>query len=334
MIKTVTTVTVSLALLIGTTARLYGQPTASQIAADEAVKREAMTIQLRRTLEDAQKLRKKGDLEAAARLFEEAYSTVQSIGVGVETERTEAISGLVAVNLELAEQAQRRSDLTEADTRVKRALRVDPKNEAAQKFKKKNDDLIEQKRGQVASQEVRSRLPDIREERIKTSTLVQDGRLLIEMGRVDEAEAKLKEAYKRDPENKPAVYYLTLITEVRFNQEARKREIVAKNRLVEVEDAWNTPIKRDRLPDGNPFARTNLIYTGPGRQMIQHKLDTITLQEVIYDGIPLSEVVKDLTAEARRRDPHGAGHARTIGPGRRREPPVPPRPRNQQHHAR
>ena len=59
--------------------------------------------------------------------------------------------------------------------------------------------------------------------------------------------------------------------------------------------------------DANPFARTNLIYTGAGRQMIQHKLDTITLQEVIYDGIPLSEVVKDLTAEAQRRDPEKRG---------------------------
>jgi hypothetical protein len=94
---------------------------------------------------------------------------------------------------------------------------------------------------------------------------------------------------------------------VRFNQEARKREIVAKERLVEVEDAWNTPIKRDRLPDANPFARTNLIYTGPGRQRIQHKLDTILIQEVTYDGIPLSEIVKDLTAEAQRRDPEKRG---------------------------
>ena len=188
MIKTVTTVTVSLALLLGAALPLLGQPSAGQIAADEAVKREAMTIQLRKTLEDAKKTRKKGDLEGAARLDEEAYALVQNIGVGIESERKETISGLVSISLEMAEKAQRRGDLAEADTRVKRALRVDPKNEAAQKFKKNNDKLLEQQRGQVASQEVRSRLPEIREERVQTSTLVQDGRLLIEMGRLDEAE--------------------------------------------------------------------------------------------------------------------------------------------------
>src|SRR5207253_3848429 len=143
--------------------------------------REATTIQLRKTLEEAQKNRKKGDLEAAAKLYEEAYTLAQNIGVGIETERQDTMAGLIAVNLDLAEKAQRRGDLTEADTRVKRALRVDSKNEAAQKFKKNNDKLLEEQRGQVASQEVRSRIPDIREERIRTSTLVQDGRLLIEM---------------------------------------------------------------------------------------------------------------------------------------------------------
>src|SRR5262245_60430414 len=100
MSKTVTTVTVSLVLLLGAAVPLFGQPTAAQTAADEAVKREAATIQLRKTLEDAQKIRKKGDLEAAARLYEEAYALVLSIGVGIETERAETISGLVSVNLE------------------------------------------------------------------------------------------------------------------------------------------------------------------------------------------------------------------------------------------
>src|SRR5215510_2907513 len=98
MIKTVTTVTVSLALLFGAAAPLFGQPSAGQIAAEEAVKREAMTIQLRRTLEEAEKTRKKGDLEGAAKLYEEAYTSVQSIGVGIESERKETISGLVSVN--------------------------------------------------------------------------------------------------------------------------------------------------------------------------------------------------------------------------------------------
>src|SRR5207249_4174757 len=80
-----------------------------------------------------------------------------------------------------------------------------------------------------------------------TSALVQDGRLLLEMGKLDEAEAKLKEAFRRAPENKAAPYYLKLISEVRSNQEARLREVIAKERPAEVEEAWNAPAKTPLL---------------------------------------------------------------------------------------
>ncbi len=314
MIKAVTTVSVSFALLFGAVAPLFAQPSGSQIAADEAVKREAKVIQLRRVLEDAQASRKKGDLDGASRLFEEAYALVQQVGTGIDSEKGETVTSLVSLNMEIAEKAQRRGDLAEAGTRVKRALSVDPKNTDAQEFKKNNDKLIEQQRGRVPSSEVKSRLPEIREERMQTSTMVQDARLLVEMGRLDEAEAKLKDAIKRDPENKPAAYYLSLVKEIRFSQEARKREIVTKEGLVKIEQAWNTDIKRDRLPDANPYARTNLIYTGKGRQAIQHKLDTIVIDEVLYDGIPLNAVVTDLTEQARRRDPEKRGINFIINP--------------------
>jgi Flp pilus assembly secretin CpaC/tetratricopeptide (TPR) repeat protein len=307
MIKTVTTVGVTIALLLGADARLLAQPSASQVAADEAVKREATIIQLRKKLEEAGSTRKKGELEASARLYEEAYTMVQRVGNGIETERAETISSLVAVDLEIAEKAQRRGELSEAAARVKRALTIDPKNAVAQDFKKANDKLVEQQRGRTPSQEVKSRVPEIKEERIATSTLVQDGRLLYEMGKLDEAEKKLKEAFKRDPENKAAAYYLHLLEQGRYNQEARKREITATERVGEVERAWNTEVKRDLLPDANPFARTNLIYTGTGRQRIQHKLDTIKLSEVVYDGITLGEVLKDLDGQVRRRDPDKRG---------------------------
>jgi hypothetical protein len=35
----------------------------------------------------------------------------------------------------------------------------------------------------------------------------------MEMGKLDEAEAKLKQATREDPEHRAAFYYLTLITE-------------------------------------------------------------------------------------------------------------------------
>jgi beta-lactamase regulating signal transducer with metallopeptidase domain len=54
-------------------------------------------------------------------------------------------------------------------------------------------------------------------------------------------------------------------------------------------------------------ASTNALYSGKRRQALQAKLQQIRLPLVTYDNVPLSEVVKRLSEEARKRDPHGEG---------------------------
>ena len=68
------------------------------------------------------------------------------------------------------------------------------------------------------------------------SAFIQDGKLLYEMGKLDEAEAKLVQASDQEPNNQAAVYYLNLV-----EQAMRQREAAAKGKLVEVEKAWNPP---------------------------------------------------------------------------------------------
>ena len=116
----------------------------------------------------------------------------------------------------------------------------------------------------------------------RSAVLVQDGALLYEMGKLDEAEAKLEEARKADPENQGAYYYLNLVSEARY--------------------------QRDALPVPNPYARTNRIFTGRGRRIIVGKLDRIRFDEVKAMGnLPLSEVVKYIDELARKGDPEGHG---------------------------
>jgi hypothetical protein len=86
-----------------------------------------------------------------------------------------------------------------------------------------------------------------------------------------------------------------------------KRDITSRQGLVEVEEAWATPPKRDLLPVPNPYARTNLIYTSKGRQAIMFKLDRIRLDEIGWDGLPLGEVIKSLSEQSKRRDPEKRG---------------------------
>jgi type II secretory pathway component GspD/PulD (secretin)/beta-lactamase regulating signal transducer with metallopeptidase domain len=71
------------------------------------------------------------------------------------------------------------------------------------------------------------------------STLVQDGKLLYEMGKLDEAETKLKSALGQDSNNAAALYYLNLAQNA--SGEEKRREQAAKSKLVEVEKPWNPP---------------------------------------------------------------------------------------------
>jgi general secretion pathway protein D len=124
------------------------------------------------------------------------------------------------------------------------------------------------------------------EQKVKAHTLVKDGKLLYEMGKLTEAETKLKLALKVEPHNEAALYYLNLVSEAKFAKAAKGA---------------------DTLPVPSPYARTNLLRTAPGRQAIISKLDRIRLDSVSFDGLPLGDVLRTLSEETRKRDPEKRG---------------------------
>jgi general secretion pathway protein D len=153
------------------------------------------------------------------------------------------------------------------------------------------------------------------EQRVKASMLVHDGKLLYEMGKLDEAKAKLTQAIKMDPQNEAARYYLNVVAEAKFSA---------------------NPVKRELLPVPKP--NTNAIHIGQGRPAIMSKLDRIRLDRVSFDGLPLIEVVRFLSDESRKRDPEkqginflvnqsidssSTGTAATLGPDGQPRPTAP-----------
>jgi uncharacterized membrane protein YgcG len=141
-----------------------------------------------------------------------------------------------------------------------------------------------------------------------------DGKLLFEMGQLEDAAIKLKQAARLDPNNRAADYYLSLVQEAIYKRDAMKRELTGRQKLVQVEEAWHESKARGDLPVPNQFARTNTVYTGAGRRGIFAKLDKIRLEKVDFPGLPLSEVVKYLDEEARLRDPSKQGVNFIIAP--------------------
>jgi type II secretory pathway component GspD/PulD (secretin)/tetratricopeptide (TPR) repeat protein len=302
-------------VLLATTPFSWAESNPQESAVNEAIYRQANRITLRQKIEAARNAQERGELANAAKLYDDAWELVQNIGSGVDAEAAQTKAGLALARTTLAQKAQNRGDYREAKTQISDVLRVDPSNAIALDLNREIEKQLRENRGNMPSEEVQNRAPLVAEEKVKTSVLVQDGKLLYEMGKLDEAEIKLQRAVKADPLNQAAYYYLNLIRETRFQEAQNKRDITSRQSLVEVENAWATPPVRDTLPQPNPYARTNLIFTSKGRQAINIKLDRIRMDEVgPWENLPLAEVIKILDEQAKRRDPSKQGINFIINP--------------------
>ena len=126
---------------------------------------------------------------------------------------------------------------------------------------------------------------------LKESNLARDAKLLIELGKLDEAEAKAQQALRENPQDKYAAYYLNLVKEARYAQAARKREVQVV------------------FPGG-----VDAVRTSPGRRLIVQLMSKIVLGEVRYDRVPLAEVVRDLVEQSRKNDPEKRGVNIVLNP--------------------
>jgi general secretion pathway protein D len=298
-----------LVFLLAATGSVRAQtvPVDANIASEEAVRRAADTMQLRKKLVLAQAAQDRKDYPLAAKLYEDCYTLVTRIGPSVQPEARQTVAGLSNVLLELAHQAQQHHDYATADERIKRVLIIDPQNPVALSMARDNKRLINQQAGTVASPEVLAQVPEFRTNEIRVATMVQDGKLLYEAGKLDAAEAKLEQAYKEDPQNAAAYYYLNLVKEKRTGQAVRRSELESKDAILQVEKNWDISLQKQQLQLPNSFARSNAVYTSKGRQAILSKLDRIHVDSIKYDGLPLAEVINNLNEIAKTRDPDRVG---------------------------
>ncbi|HWW00595.1 MAG TPA: M56 family metallopeptidase [Candidatus Acidoferrum sp.] len=136
--------------------------------------------------------------------------------------------------------------------------------------------------------------PSVREEGTvpfspaRSEGLVQEGKLLFELGKLSEAETKLNRAIEEDPKQQAAYYYLNLITEAREKERRSKDE---------------EPVRPQ-----HPFlVWTNSVHTSPGHYGINRKLDSIRFENISFDHLPLREVLAKLNDEVKRLDPEEHG---------------------------
>ncbi len=301
-------ISIGLAALVVFPATVPAQDTPATLAVNEAVLRQANTIVLRQKLSDAKAVAQRGDIVNAAKLYQESVTLAQQIGSGIDLETQQAVAGLAITRLALARDAQGRGDLREADAQVRQVLTVDPKNGAAIAFKQQNDQMLVAMKGHMPDTATLEKIPQITSDKVAASTLVQDGKLLYEMGKYSDAEIKLADAMKLDPSNPTATYYLNLIKQAKIAIDSANHNTDTQERMEHVEKQWILPTPSANVPRiANPYATNTLIYTGPGRQAIVAKLDRIRLDQVNYDGLPLNEVLRQLSEQSKLRDPERKG---------------------------
>jgi type II secretory pathway component GspD/PulD (secretin) len=306
--------TLGLAALLALPATVTAQDNAVTLAVNQAVLNQANTIVLRGKLSDARAMAQRGDGVGAAKQYQESLALAQQIGSGIDAETAQAVAGVVSTRLALARQAQSRGDLIEADTQINQVLKADPKNNAAIAFKKQNDQMLVAMKPHMPDAETIEKIPQAVAQKTAASILMQDGKLFYEMGKLDEAEAKLAQALKLDPDNSGASYYFNLIKQARLSRDSAQHMLSTQTRMEQVEKQWVLPTSTAVLPVPNPYATNKLIYTGPGRQAIVDKLNRIHLDNVAYDGVPLSEVLRQLSEKVRLSDPERKGINFVINP--------------------
>ena len=292
-------------LLLTAVTPAHAQTSPIEDASNQAILRQANRIVLRQKLVNARAAVTRGELVEGAKLYQEAADLAQQVGSGIDLETAEAISGLATTRLTLARQAQAQHDFNEADKQIIQVLKYDPKNAEALDLKKRNEQFIAFYKGKMPDAATLEQIPVVNNAKVQAGTLVQDGKLLYEMGKLEEAQAKLQAAVKIDPDNSAAFYYINLIQQAQFSRSAFNHVSDTQIRMQKVEKEWVLPQSSPPYP--NAYALTNLVYTGPGRQEIVGKLDRIHLDSVDYEGLPLSEVLKDLAKQAAVRDPEKTG---------------------------
>src|ERR1039458_5334898 len=267
-------ISLGLAALVVFPATMPAQDTSANLAVNEAVLRQANTIVLRQKLSDARAVAQRGDIVNAAKLYQESVTLAQQIGTeSIPNETQQAVAGLAVTRLALARDAQSRGDLHEADAQVQQVLKADPKNNAAIGFKEKNDQMMVAMKGRRADNatlDLTAPNGPIASDMVAARTLVQDGKLLYEMGKFTDAEIKLADAIKLDPDNNTATYYLNLIKQAKYSRDSAMHNTDTQQSMGRGEKKWILPKPTANLTfeTTSRYATNTLVWTSPGRQAI------------------------------------------------------------------
>ena len=290
--------------------RAQTSESATGMAVQEAIRKQAEAIDMSAKLAAAQAAERRKDLPEAKQLYQVCLDEARDIGPSAQAQMAQIIAGRDAVLMELAAQAVEAHDYNAAEEQYRQLLAADPTNEAAIRAEKQNAAILESLKGMMPTAEVLNRAPEFESNAVEAATLVQNGRFLYEARHYDDSEIYFKKALAIDKNNLPAEHYLELIEEKRSQESAFANKTASVTAMAQVEQAWEVPgrVRKTEFIGLNPYShQTNVVNTSPQRKAIFDKLNRIPIEALNYTDLPLKDVLDDLSAKATARDPDGTG---------------------------
>ncbi len=131
----------------------------------------------------------------------------------------------------------------------------------------------------------------------ETAQIVQDGKLMFQLGKLDDADLKLKEALKRDPNNQAALYYESVIQQNRNKQMADAKNVSSMKSMVTVEKDWRD--SDARYSEFNVITQSTGIetyYLIPTNQAFMHLAPTNAFTDMKLVRAKMDELLKKMNA--------------------------------------
>ncbi len=279
----------------------------ADVAEAEALRRQEPRLVLDNLLGEARQFQKAKAWTNAVVRYEEASGHAKLLGSvsNVDKSYRDALAGLTHCRIQIATELQEKYQFKAAAAEVEKVLLFEPNSPKVAEFKKFNEHVEAAHDGRSSRQQAPAGPNELREARSKIMSLVRDGKLYYEVGEYLEARKRLEEAIVLDPENDAAFFYLRPVLEAQFEEASRKRFREDRERVVAVTKNWN---ERPRNNSQVLFP----THSSKGAQIINRKLDEITLPEVRFDSLVLPEVLKWLDGAAKKADPEPAPNKKGL----------------------
>jgi general secretion pathway protein D len=273
-------------------------------AREESIRRQESIIRAEKMIRDAEQAARDKKYEDAAAAYEQVLRFLPRSPATEKLYQT-AVRGVIENRLRLANSDLRTKNLTAARDNASKVLIADPSNSEAKSILARADRLAKQPEPPKEEITRPDRAPDVvaKEETVKK--LLREARIWFESGHLDEAETKIRQALSIDQYNTDAMRMLKHVHEERERIDLVNRQAVSEQRMREVTQRWNPPVRRDiTLPLKSGTEGTVSLKD---KADTEKKLNSIILPEVKFDGARIDSVVNFLVEESRRLDPEKKG---------------------------